>query len=175
VDLDYAKDVSIDHNNLDIELLHIAERVLAYGMELSEARFFTDQAKEKLDIEYAKAFQRALASVQKPVDAVKAAADTDPDHNQAQHDLNEAKFRQSLVQVAFDAMMVKMSALKALVNLLEHQYCNGPSEPKPFGQRITAREFATESLKNRATEAAKSAAERTRIRHSSRKDQDNDS
>lgn len=164
--MNYARDVSIDYNNLHFEWARQPDLTLQYGEELAEARRLTDKAKEALDVAKAKAFQKALAEVQKPVDAVKAAADLDPDFLNAVESYNMAQHNQRLVQVAYDAVQVKKTALENWVRLHGQEYFAQPIEPREYEQWAGKRfgEESQEKVKDRANANAKAAAAARRPR-----------
>lgn len=162
--LDYASDVRIDPRNLDWEWLRQADLALLYGNELAEARRKVDNAKEAMDVEESKALLRAFEKVEKPVDKVKATAETDPEYLSKIQAYNKARYEAGLVQAAYDAIQTKKSSLENLVRLHGQQYFAGPSEPKELGTKTCFSETRDKSRRENANEAAKAAADKRRGR-----------
>lgn len=162
--MNYKNDIRIDPNNLDIEWLRQPDLAYIYGNELAEARSKTDRAKERMDIESANAFKRALETVGKPVDAVRAAADVDPDYRKSVEMFNQAKYEQGLLQAAYDAIQTKKTALENLVRLHGQQYFASPREPKELGERVEMVNKTTELQSKRSNTMAKEAAASKRSR-----------
>lgn len=160
--MDYGRDVLIDYNALDWEWLRQAELTLKYGEALAEARLATDQAKEAMDIEEAKAGGRAREhfsskNIKVTVDMVRDEVQLDDDRQEAAEKFNQARYQQGLVQAAFDAIQAKKSALENLVRLHGQQYFAGPSEPKQIGEKSSMSERSTEAMKKRVTERTSTA------------------
>lgn len=162
-ELNYEKDIKIDHNNLDLEWLRQPDLAFAYGNALADARAETDLADENLDISKAKAVQKAFGLGLK-VDAAKAEADLDPDYLEALESYRTAKHKQGLIQAAYDAVQTKKSALENLVRLHGQQYFASPQEPKELGEKLTMKQQAMNRQRNDARSNAQAAAAQRRER-----------
>lgn len=164
--MDYKRDVSIDFNNLDKEWLKQPSLTLEYGEVLADARLRLDKMKEVFDITKAEidiSTRGFWSESGKKFTEAQIAAEVllNKKVRKASEELMKAREDLGSIQVAYDAIQTKKSALENLVKLHGQDWFSRPVEPRETGGTgFTDR--MNSALKERSNEAAKEAARRRR-------------
>jgi hypothetical protein len=146
INLNYAKDVEIDCDQLDLELLEQAALFMKYGMNAARQRKYLDIVKEKLDLVKAELDQKIRTfpsnyKIDKVTEAVVSSTIIQQDEfKEANKEYIEAKYTLDVAQVAVSAMNQRKSVLEDLVKLHGMQYFAGPRIPRDLRQKREERE-----------------------------------
>jgi len=132
--------ITINPDALDVEFLGQAELMLNICQETAIAKEKLNYAKEKLDVEKAKAANRARGELDKPtVAAVDQFITLDKEVLDQQEKLRRAQFEYDLLSGAVKAVDQRKTALENLVRLHGQQYFAGPSVPRNLSEEVIDR------------------------------------
>lgn len=139
--LNYARDLEIDQNQLELEWLSIAKQIMAYSEAHVQAQFNRDRAKQRRDVAEAE-LDRIARSEPIPEDlpiSAKTGQPTEtavlnwvhkqPKYQEAQRERQEAEYVVNMLQAAVFAFQAKKTALENLVRLFGLKYYAEPYEP----------------------------------------------
>jgi len=133
--MDYEKDMHIDEEALDVELLNQPERVYKYSKLLAEAKQELELAKENLSLVKAEIDLDIRDNPDKyKLQKVTETAITniillEEEYKEAQARLNKAMYEVNVLQGAVYAINDRKSSLENLVKLHGQDYFAGPSIP----------------------------------------------
>ena len=155
--MDYAKDISINPDALDVEWLRQPELFLEVSQEAAAARKAMDAAKENVDVVKADIDKeiRAKPYEKKPTEAQIASEvllHTAVGDAMAQY--NKCRYEYDLLTAAVRAFDQRKAALENLVRLLGQEYFAGPAAPRNLGAEMAKaqtarRERVTDAMKER--------------------------
>lgn len=146
MDQELVKELSVDRNKLDDELIRQPGLYMKYAELASEAQFEMDKAKERLDLKKAeldnKIRLRFSGADKKPTEAaISGQVITDPEYVVANKEYLEACLTYRTMCNARDAFSHKKSGLESLVRLVVAGYWGDIRQP-----------FATARLEEKAEE-----------------------
>jgi len=133
--MDYEKDMHIDEEALDVELLNQPERVYKYSKLLAEAKQELELAKENLSLVKAEIdldirYNPDKYKLQKVTEtAITNIILLEEEYKEAQARLNKAMYEVNVLQGAVYAINDRKSSLENLVKLHGQDYFAGPSIP----------------------------------------------
>jgi hypothetical protein len=133
--MSYEKDMYIDENILDVELLEQPSLMAKYSRMLAEAQRDRDLAKERLDLIKAEIDLDIRDNPQnyKLAKTTEAAITNcilmEEDYQNAQKEWNEANFQVNVLHGVIKAIENRKSALENLVKLFLSNYFAGPALP----------------------------------------------
>ena len=165
--LDYNKDLIIDPDALDVELLDQASRFMRYAEVQAQAKADLDRAKENLDVLHAELYMSIHADPGKfgllkaTEGSIAAAIDIRDDWRTAQATVAQAKMDCDLASAAVKAFEMRKDCLQDLVRLGIASYFATPSTPRNLGE-----EADRAGLRKKAADVVKEAKGRQLIRRS---------
>lgn len=152
--MDFQKDLKINKNRLDEELMAQAQKMMRYSSEHAQAQYDRDRAKQALDVTKANLIQsiraEALAKGEKMgaggvTDAVvDARLRSSPTYIEIQGKLNEAELKVNIVFGAVMAFQARKGMLESLVKLFLAGYWSEPRVEGGENMRAGAAMAATE-------------------------------
>jgi hypothetical protein len=170
--LDFDKDVHIDHDALEIEWLRQSELFAKYARELAnaerEVKRFDERVKvirSELILEANKDPEKCLGEGIKPTDPkIEAFYRTHERYLKAKESRIEAEYNRDMIKVAVDASNYhRKPALENLVTLHGQNYFAGPTVPHNvgalFAERVT--EQSLDRARDKAVEHQKSRRRRS--------------
>jgi hypothetical protein len=136
--LNYARDLKIDENNLDVEWLEQPELAYRYGAAAAEARrkanFIHEKAKvhRSLLIKAVNEDPEGTVGKSKPTASdIESCYRADEEHQQLKQELIEAEFNAEMAELAkAEICWTRKTALENLVKLHGQQYFAGPAIPR---------------------------------------------
>jgi len=149
--MDYAKDIEIDQDALDVEWLEQPKKMFKYARLYADAKRKVDYAKEKIEVVKAQLDKEMRKDpdkfeLEKTTDAVVANAIV---RSQRYIDANgeyiEAKFDADLIRAALQGMEQRKDALENLVRLFGQQYFAGPSVPRDLSKEWARKQAERDS------------------------------
>jgi len=149
--LNYEKDLRIDEDSLDLELLNQASLFMKYAKHYAETQKTMDEAKQAWEIEKAETDQDVRKSpdkygLEKVTDkAIEAILLTDDKCAKAFQKYIDAKFERDMASNARDAVNMRKEMLEGMIKLLAQSYFAGPSVPHDLSKARKEREKSTES------------------------------
>lgn len=140
MNINYEKDVSIDENALDVELLQQAQLTFTYGSFSSRLNYELSKKKEELDLIKAELDKNirnnheeyGIAKITEA--AINSAIITNKEYLEKNSEYLEIKYEYEVSLAAVRALNDKKSALENLVKLHGQQYFAGPSLPRDIGE-----------------------------------------
>lgn len=169
-EINYKRDVHIDPNNLDVELLEQPDLIYRYGILLSEARHKMDKLKERMDIAFSQSLTQCFETIKSPAEKVKANAQLDSKYLDLQSKYIDSKREVGILQAAYEAISSRKSSLDNLVKFYLNSYFSGSAygqEPPNLSERqknfYKTKKGAEESVRMKSNENTKAAVgKRTR-------------
>jgi hypothetical protein len=150
-ELNYEKDLKIDENSLDLELLDQASLFMKYAKHYAFTQKAVDEAKQAWEIEKAETDQDVRKrpekyGLEKVTDkAIDAILLTDDKCVKAFKDYLDAKYERDMASNARDAVNQRKEMLEGMIKLLAQSYFAGPSVPHDLSKLKKEREQVTES------------------------------
>jgi hypothetical protein len=146
--MDYAKDMRIDENALDIEWLEQADLALKYGRHWADCRKRLTLAEEKLKVVKAELIAEANSDPKhccgkdKPnANDIDAYVRNNLQHKEAKEEWVEAQYELNMAEVAKNEVsFTRKAALENLVILHGQQYFAGPKNKRNLTQERSIRE-----------------------------------
>lgn len=160
--LNYARDLKIDENNLDVEWLEQPELAYRYGAAAAEARRKANFLHEKVKVLRSLLIKAVNEDPEGTIGKSKPTASDIESYYRA--DEEHQQLKQELIQAEFDAEMAELAkaeicwtrktALENLVKLHGQQYFAGPAIPRD----LQAERAAYAEKKSRAANSAVTVA-----------------
>jgi hypothetical protein len=156
LELDYEKDVSIDPNALDVEILDQARWMLRYCKHAENAKKEMDWAKERLDVKRAELDKDVRTNPDKydigkiTESAINNAIVLHPDYQALSSAYIEAKYEAGMASAAVRAFDQRKTALENLVKLHAAQYFAGPRVPRNLAEEHEKRQERSNDRVGRA-------------------------
>ena len=150
-ELNYEKDLRIDEDSLDLELLNQASLFMKYAKHHAETRRTVDEEKQRLDIVRADIDKQIREHPEKfkiekvTEGAIQSAILTEDSYNIAYKKYLDAKYESDMASNAVQAFNQRKEALEGMIKLLAQSYFAGPSVPHDLSKLKADREKATES------------------------------
>ena len=149
--MNFAKDVEIDQDALDVEWLEQPRRMHKYATLAANARFKLDLAKERLDIGRAEIDKDVRANPEKY--GLKKDTETAVQNaillTHVYQDLNaaylDAKNELEIARIAVQAIEQRKDSLENLVRLHGMNYFAGPSVPRDLSKEAARKRLEEES------------------------------
>lgn len=158
--MDYAKDVAVDPDNLDQEWVNHAATFMRYAEESAARARAVDYVKERLAVLEAR-LDKAIRErpskygLDKVTDkAIERTIALDPEHQAMMKKLSNAKFKAELLNAAVRAMYIKKDALENLVRLHGQNYYSDPTPDSDTPQAF--RDGVHKVRRNKAAKAVRS-------------------
>lgn len=151
----YEKDMYIDHDALEVECLDQPAKMVKYSTMLAEARRDRDQAKETLELEYAKIDKHVRTdpqsfNLEKATEgAIRGAVLQDKRYIQAQNIYNDANYEVGVLQGVVAALEQRKSMIEGLIKLHGQQYFAGPHVPHDINELREQKQQRTNSRINK--------------------------
>jgi len=139
-ELNYASDLKIDEDALDLELLEQASLFMRYAKNYAETRRVLDEEKQRLDIVKADIDKQIREHPEKfkvekiTEGAIQSAILTEGTYNIAYKKYLDAKFESDMASNAVQAFSQRKDALENLVRLYIANYFAGPSVPRDLSK-----------------------------------------
>jgi len=150
-ELNYEKDLRIDEDSLDMEMLNQASLFMRYAKHYAFTQRTVDEEKQKLDIVRADIDKQIREHPEKfkiekvTEGAIQSAILTEGSYNIAYKKLLDAQYEKNMAGNAVQAMNIRKEMLEGLQKLLAQSYFAGPSVPHDLSKARKEREKATES------------------------------
>ena len=135
--LDYERDIQIDHNALDVEWVRQSELMYRYTKHAAQTRATMDEAKERLDVVKARLDAAIRENPPKygldgrvTEAAIQNAILLQREYEEASHEYAETRYENDIAQGAVRAIDQRKTALENLVRLLGMSYFAGPQAPR---------------------------------------------
>ena len=140
-EFDYATEIKIDPNALDVEWLEQPQLFMKYAEAAVNARTVMDRAKENLDVCRAELDLEVRSKFEKkPTESqIANTIITEDRYKEENMKYIEAKHEYDILSAAVRAFDQKKSALENLVRLQGQQYFAGPQEPRDLGMEWDSR------------------------------------
>lgn len=138
--LDYAKDVKIDPNALDIEWIEQPELMRRYAKHAADMKKEMDEAKERLEIGQARIGMDIRANpedygLSKATEAsIQSAILLQKEYQELSKEFQEARYEYDVATAVVRAVDQRKTALENLVKLLTASYFAGPQAPRDLYQ-----------------------------------------
>lgn len=142
LELDFEKELNIDPDALDVELVRQPGLYFRYSKMLAEAEKKVSSFKDELSMVRADLDKeiRSNAGDKKPTEnQITNAINADERYGVANAKLIEALYEMNVIQGAVRAMDHRKSALSDLVKLQGQSYFAGPSIPRNIGEEVSKR------------------------------------
>lgn len=150
-ELNYEKDLKIDEDALDLELLDQASLFMKYAKHLAEMRKDLEEIKQMLDIKKADLDKSIRENPEKfkiekvTEGSISSAILTDKDFQRVSQGYLNAKYEVDMAQAAVNSMNMRKEMLEGMIKLLAQSYFAGPSVPHDLSKLKADREKATEA------------------------------
>ena len=138
--LNYAEDVKIDPDALDVEWLEQPELMRKYAKHCADTKRAMDEAKERFEIGRARIemdvrSDPAAYGLSKPTEAgIQSTILLQESYQNLVHKYNEAKYEYEIALAGVRSIDQKKTALENLVKLLAASYFAGPQSPRDLRQ-----------------------------------------
>jgi exonuclease VII small subunit len=145
-EINYAEDIQIDGEALDLEWLNQSSLMFKYGRHSANMQRKLEEAKQELDIARAEADKEIRNDPEKfgltkTTDSVVANAILNcGDYQEAYSQYMDAKYEADMARAAVNAFEHRKSALENLVRLYGQQYFAGPSVPYQINREWESKE-----------------------------------
>lgn len=150
-ELNYEKDLRIDENSLDLELLDQASLFMKYAKHYANTQKELDSFKQELDIMRAE-LDKSIREhpdkykIEKVTEgAIQSAILTDGGYIQANKNFLNVKYENDMAKNACQAVTMRKEMLEGMIKLLAQSYFAGPSVPHDLSKLKADREKKTES------------------------------
>lgn len=150
-ELNYEKDLKIDEDSLDLELLNQASLFMKYAKHYADTRRILDEEKQRLDIVKADIDKQIREhpdkfKIEKVTEgAIQSAILTEGTYNIAYKKFLDAKYESDMANNAVQSMNIRKEMLEGMIKLLAQSYFAGPSVPHDLSKLKAEREKATET------------------------------
>ena len=130
--LNWERDIEIDKHQLDREWVGHPTLFMRYSEASARANREKDEAKEKLDLVYAKVDRhvRKTATEKITETMVKNAVMEDPEYKTSLEEYREATYQATVLSSAVKAFDHRKTALESLVRLSLSSYYSSPKSPE---------------------------------------------
>ena len=136
LDLNYARDVAIDPEALDVEWVQQAELMYKYTRHAANMKTIVDESRERLDVGKARIEMDIRSDptafgLAKPTEAgIQSTILLQEEYRELNQAYNHAKFEYEIALAGVRAIDQKKTALENLVKLLAASYFAGPRSPR---------------------------------------------
>lgn len=151
---EFAQDINIDPNQLDVECLRQAEVFFKWAERSAAARASSDYAKTNVDVVEAELHMQCRKKPEgfglgKSTEAaIKAAVTAHQKYKTAEHDYHMKRAESLWLDKAVDAMEQKKRMLEVLITLHGQQYFAGPTAPRNLPREWDRHRKASEDRVN---------------------------
>jgi len=149
--MDYALDLKIDEESLDIECLDQASLFMKYAKHYAEARRTLDEVKQNLDIvrsdidKQIREDPEKFGIVKVTEGSIQSALLTEATYNIEYKKYLDAKYEADMASNAVQAMNIRKEMLEGLMRLHGQQYFAGPRIPRDLSEERKKKEKKVDS------------------------------
>jgi hypothetical protein len=150
-ELNYEKDLRIDEDSLDLELLNQASLFMKYAKHYAFTQKVVEETRQALDIKRAEVDKAIRENPEKfkiekvTEGAIQSTILTDKGYQEVNQKHLEAQYEKNMASNATQAVTMRKEMLEGMIKLLAQSYFAGPSVPHDLSKARKEREKTTES------------------------------
>ena len=150
-ELNYEKDLRIDEDALDLELLNQASLFMRYAKHYAFTQKEVENAKQILDLTKADLDLKIRSNPEKfkiekvTEGAIQAAILINEEFQEANQQCLDAQYEKNMAGNAVQSMTMRKEMLEGMIKLLAQSYFAGPSVPHDLSKLKKEREKTTEA------------------------------
>lgn len=150
-ELNYEKDLKINEDALDLEMLDQASLFMKYAKHYAFTQKVVEETRQALDIKRAEVDKAIRENPEKfkiekvTEGAIQSTILTDKGYQEVNQKHLEAQYEKNMAGNAVQAMNIRKEMLEGLQKLLAQSYFAGPSVPHDLSKLKAEREKATET------------------------------
>jgi hypothetical protein len=150
-ELNYEKDLRIDEDALDLELLNQASLFMKYAKHYAFTQKVVEETRQALDIKRAEVDKAIRENPEKfkiekvTEGAIQSTILTDKGYQEANQKHLEAQYEKNMAGNAVQSMTMRKEMLEGMIKLLAQSYFAGPSVPHDLSKLKAEREKKTEA------------------------------
>ena len=136
-ELDYKKDIQIDPDSLDIELIRQPQLISGYSEQLAQAQREVNKAEEVVKTLRSKFIRDANKNPEETVQSSKATGQlieayyrSQPEYQKAKTNLHDVEYERDILQGIVSGLRQKKDALEGLIKLASMNYFSTPNVPR---------------------------------------------
>lgn len=142
--MDFAKDIAIDQDALDVECVLDAQKFSTYARKLADAENAFDRAKDRLDVVKAEADDRVRRKASEAGEKITESIATnkvtlDSVVRDATDAMLTAKHELNILKGAVRSLDKRSDKIDSLIRLEARQYFAGPKEPRDLSAEMRKR------------------------------------